>query len=209
MIRILVADDHPIIRKGVRQIVAAAPEIQVVAEASSGHEVLSLARDVGHDVVLLDLSMPDGDGLDVLKQLTRERRTIPVLVFTLHAEGQFAIRSFKSGASGYLTKEAAPAELIGAIRKVAAGGRYVSAATAERLADRLTSDEALPHERLSNRELQVLRLMAMGKPTRQIAADLSLSAKTIGTYRTRIFEKMNLRSPAELAVYVARNKVFD
>jgi DNA-binding NarL/FixJ family response regulator len=210
MIRILVADDHPIIRKGVRQIVASAADIQVAGEAGTGPELLERARTLEHDVVLLDISMPEGDGLDLLNQLHRERRHVPVLILTLHAEGQFAARSFKSGAAGYLTKDSAPSELISAIRKVAGGGRYVSPSIAEWLAQRLSLDsETLPHERLSNRELQVLRLIASGRSTRQIATDLSLSVKTIGTYRARIFEKMETRTTAGLALYVARNNLFD
>jgi DNA-binding NarL/FixJ family response regulator len=210
MIRVLVADDHPIIRRGVRQIVDATDDIRVVGEAGRGSELTTMARAKSHDVVVLDLSMPETDGLDVLKEIVRERPDVPVLVLTLHAENQFAIRALKAGASGYLTKDAAPAELVTALRKVAAGRRYLSAAMAEQMAGHLAVDNGrLPHERLSDREFQVLRLIADGLSTREIASQLSLSMKTIATYRSRIFQKMDLGSPAELAAYVVRNGLLD
>lgn len=209
-IRILIADDHPVIRRGIRHIVATEEDLNVVDEADDGPALLAMARSVEHDLVLLDLSMPHANGLDVLKQLKRERPGIPVLVLTMHAEHQFAIRALKSGASGYLMKDAAPEDLVKAIRKVVAGGRYLSAYTAEQLASHLgDAFERAPHETLSDREYQVLRMIASGKSTRQIAEDLGLSIKTIATYRIRIFKKMHIKTAAELAAYVVRNRLGD
>jgi len=210
MIKVLVAYDHPVVRQGLLQILGATEDIVVAGEATSGHEVLERARCTECDVVILDLSMPGIDGLDVLKQLKRERPRLPVLILTMHAEDQFAIRALKAGASGYLTKESAPAQLVGAIRRVFGGGRYISAQLAERLADHLDPEkERFGHEKLSDREYHVLRLIAAGRTTREISADLSLSVKTISTYRSRIFEKMQMKTPAELAAYVVRNRLTD
>ena len=210
MIRTLVADDHPVVRQGIRQILAETQDIVVSAEARDGAELLARAGMTGHDLVLLDLSMPGIDGLDVLKQLKQARPKIPVLILTMASEDRFAIRAFRAGASGYVVKDSAPAELVAAIRRVAAGGRYVSAIVAEQLAGHLSANGAEPvHERLSDREYQVFRMIAAGMSTRRIAGELSLSIKTIGTYRTRIFEKMGVRTPAELASYGVRNHLAD
>jgi DNA-binding NarL/FixJ family response regulator len=208
MIRILVADDHPVVREGILQIVATAGDMIVAAEAAGGPELLNRARTVAHDVVLLDLSMPGSDGLDLLKQLKRERPKIPVVILTLYSEDQFAVRALKAGAASYLRKESASTELVNAIRRAVAGGRYLTARVAEILADHLTDDpDTPPHEALSDREYQVMLMIATGKPTSQIAAELALSVKTVSTYRTRIFEKMQMKSPAELADYVVRNRL--
>ncbi|HXD16251.1 MAG TPA: response regulator transcription factor [Vicinamibacterales bacterium] len=208
MIRILIADDHPVIRQGVRQIASGTDDLRVVDDAIDARTLLEKARAVEHDIVLLDLSMPGTNGLDVLKQLRRERPKIPVLILTMYAEDQFAIRALKAGASGYVVKACEPAELIGAVRRVAAGGRYISMEVAEGLARHLADDtDKPPHERLSDREYEVFRLIAAGKSTREISATLSLSVKTIGTYRTRIFEKMAMKTVAELAAYVVRNQL--
>jgi DNA-binding NarL/FixJ family response regulator len=210
VINILVADDHPIVRHGIRQVLAAADDMRVAEEAANGRELLDRARTVDHDLILLDLSMPEMSGLDVIKQLRRERPKVPIMILTMYSENQFAIRALKAGAAGYLTKETAPAELIGAVRKVVAGGRYLTPGVAERLAGYLTADaEKPPHEKLSDREYQVLRMIAAGKSTRWISTELSLSVKTISTYRARIFEKMHMKSPAELAAYVVRNRLSD
>lgn len=205
-IRLLVVDDHPVVRQGIRQMAAATTDICVVAEAGTGQELLLAAQKVEHDVVLLDLSLPDASGLDLLKQLKREQPKVPVLIVTMHAEEQFAIRALKAGAAGYLMKDTPPLDMLAAIRRVFAGGRYLSPSIAERLAGYLSNDDDRPpHERLSDREFQVLRLIATGKSTRDISTALSLSVKTISTYRTRIFEKMELKTPAELAAYVVRH----
>jgi two-component system, NarL family, invasion response regulator UvrY len=210
MIRIIVADDHPVVRRGIGQIVAAAGDMRVADEAANGRELLDRARTVDHDLVLLDLSMPEMIGLDLLKQLRRERPEIPIVILTVSSENQFAIRALKAGAAGYLTKDTAATELVGALRKVVTGGRYLSPSMAERLAGHLTADADRPlHEKLSDREYQVLRMIAVGKSTRRISTELSLSVKTIGTYRARIFEKMQMKSPAELAAYAVRNRLSD
>jgi len=210
MIRIIVADDHPVVRRGIGQIVAAAGDMRVADEAANGRELLDRARTVDHDLVLLDLSMPEMIGLDLLKQLKRERPKIPIVILTVSSENQFAIRALKAGAAGYLTKDTAATELVGALRKVVTGGRYLSPGMAERLAGHLTADADRPlHEKLSDREYQVLRMIASGKSTRRISTELSLSVKTIGTYRARIFEKMQMKSPAELAAYAVRNRLSD
>jgi len=210
VIRIVIAADHPVVRQGIRQIVGAAGDMLIADEATDGRELLQRARSTPHDLVLLDLSMPATDGLDVLKQLKRERPKVPVVILTMSPEEQCAIRALKAGAAGYLTKEGAPIELVAAIRKAVAGGRYLSARVAENLAEHLVGNvgESL-HDRLSDREYQVMRMIAAGKPTRQIAEELVLSVKTVSTYRARIFEKMRMRSPAELAAYVVRNRLSD
>ena len=210
MIRIVIADDHPVVRQGIRQIVGAAGDMLIADEATDGRELLQRARSTPHDLVLLDLSMPATDGLDVLKQLKRERPKVPVVILTMSPEEQFAIRALKAGAAGYLMKESAPVELVAAIRKAVAGGRYLSAGVAEKLADHLVGNvEGSLHDGLSDREYQVMRMIAAGKPTRQIAEELALSVKTVSTYRARIFQKMRMRSPAELAAYVVRNQLSD
>jgi DNA-binding NarL/FixJ family response regulator len=209
-IRVLIADDHPVVRQGIRQIVAQTDDIVIAGEATTGPEVLTAVLAATYDLVLLDLSMPDLNGLDVLKQLKREHPTVPVLVLTMHSEDQFAIRALKAGAGGYLTKESAPAELVGAIRRVVAGGHYISQALAEALAAHFGPDTGKPaHERLSDREYQILRMIARGMSTRQISHELSLSAKTIATYRARVLEKMNMRTTAELTAYAVRNRLAD
>jgi DNA-binding NarL/FixJ family response regulator len=206
MTRILIADDHPIIRHGIRQILSSAPDLQVAGETGCGRDLLEQARAVEHDAVVLDLSMPDTDGLDVLKQLKRERPRIPVVVLTIHSEDHYGIRSLRAGASGYLTKEAAGEELVAAVRKVAAGERYITGRIAERLVTQLSAPIDRPlHEALSDREFQVLRLLATGKSTREIAVALSLSVKTVSTYRARLLEKMRMKSIAELAAYATRH----
>jgi two-component system invasion response regulator UvrY len=209
MITILIADDHPVVRQGIKQIVHEAGDMRVVDEAVTSQQVLEGARSAP-DVILLDLSMPGTDGLDVLKQLKREHPRLAVLIFTLHSEDQFAIRALKAGACGYLTKDASPAELIVAIRRVATGGRYISALVAEKLAVHLGSEDDLPaHEHLSDREYQILCLIATGHSTRDISTQLSLSIKTISTYRARVMDKLQMKNTAELAAYVVRNHLAD
>ena len=210
MIGVFIADDHPVVRQGIRQIVAATEDITVVDEATTGHEALQRLADVQCDLVLLDLSLPDIDGLDLLKQLKREHPQRPILLLTMHSEDQFALRALKAGASGYLTKESAPAELVGAVRKVVAGGRYISQRLAESLAAHLGPDSEKPvHERLSDREYQVLRLIAAGRSTRDISTQLSLSSKTVSTYRARLLDKMGMKTSAELMAYAVRHHLAD
>jgi len=206
MLRILIADDHPVVRRGLRQIVADSRDMAVVDEATNGWEVLSKVRVSDYDVVLLDIAMPGMDGLDVLTQLKHEKPRLPVLMLSMYPEEQFAIRAFRAGASGYVTKESAPDELVGAIRKVSTGGKYVSSALAEKLAlDLERGGKQPPHETLSDREYQVMSLIASGKTVTGIARELSLSVKTISTYRSRILEKMNLKNNAELTNYAIKN----
>jgi DNA-binding NarL/FixJ family response regulator len=210
MIGVFIADDHPVVRQGIRQIVAATEDITVVDEATTGHEALQRLSDVQCDLVLLDLSLPDIDGLDLLKQLKREYPQRPILILTMHSEDQFALRALKAGASGYLTKESAPAELVVAVRKVVAGGRYISQRLAESLAAHLGPDAEKPvHERLSDREYQVLRLIAAGRSTRDISTQLSLSSKTVSTYRARLLDKMGMKTSAELMAYAVRHHLAD
>jgi two-component system invasion response regulator UvrY len=209
VIRIFIADDHPVVRQGIRQIVTAHSDVVVAGEAASGAEASRALEQIACDVVLLDLSLPDIDGLDLLKDLRRARPHTPVLILTMHAESQFAVRALKAGAAGYVTKESAPSELVAAIRKVVGGGRYVTAALAERLAEDLTDGARLPHERLSDREYQVFRRMAAGQSSREIANELKLSIKTVSTYRLKIFEKMKMKSAAQLAAYAIRNRLTD
>lgn len=210
MIGVFIADDHPVVRQGIRQIVATTDDITVVDEATTGHETLQRLTEIHCDLVLLDLSLPDIDGLDLLKQLKREHPQRPILILTMHSEDQFALRALKAGASGYLTKESAPGELVGAVRKVVAGGRYISQRLAESLAAHLGPDEEKPaHERLSDREYQVLRLIAAGRSTRDISTQLSLSSKTVSTYRARLLDKMGMKTSAELTAYAVRHHLAD
>jgi two-component system invasion response regulator UvrY len=210
MIRALIADDHAVVRQGLKQILGDTPEMVVAGEATTGQEVLDKVRAETWDVVVLDISMPDRSGLDVLKQLRSERPKLPVLVLSMHSEDQYAVRVLKAGASGYLTKDSAPDELVKAIRKVVSGRRYVSSLLAEKLAFEIGTDSSrLPHETLSDREFQVLRLIAAGKSVTEIAAELYLSVKTVSTYRARMLEKMNLGTTAELIHYAMQNHLID
>jgi len=208
MLKILIADDHPVFRRGLKQIIAETTDMVVAGEATNGWEVLSKVSTGDYDLVLLDISMPGKDGMDVLTQLKKERPALLVLMVSMHPEEQYAVRALKAGASGYLTKESAPDELIVAIRKVSTGRKYVSSALAERLAALLQEDaEVLPHEVLSSREYQVMCMIASGKTLKEIAEELSLSIKTISTYRSRILEKMKMRNNAELIHYAVKNRL--
>jgi len=210
MIKTVIADDHPIVRAGLKQILVDASDIEVTAEAGDGHELLKLIRKGGIDVVLLDLTMPGLMGLDALKQMRVENPNLPILVLSMHPEDQYGIRVLKAGASGYLMKSAAPDQLVVAIRKVYRGGKYVSPSLAEKMAFGLqTGTSGLPHEALSDREYQVLCMIASGKTVKEIAGELSLSEKTISTYRTRILEKMNMKSSAELTHYAIKLNLVD
>ena len=210
MLRILIADDHPVFRKGLKQIINEANDMAVTGEVSDGLEVLSRVRAGCFDVVLLDISLPGINGIDILKQLRIETPGLPVLMLTMHPEEQYAIRALKAGASGYLTKESTPEELVTAIRKVSAGGKYVSSSLAETLANELgRKEEKPPHETLSDREYQIMPLIATGKTVTQIAKELSLSIKTISTYRSRILEKMGMKNNAELTYYAIKNRLID
>ena len=208
MIRILVVDDHPIIRRGLIQIIEETYDIIVEDEASDGYEVLEKIQKKNYDVILLDLALPGINGLDVLKQIKIIKSNLPVLILSMYPEEQYAVRVLKAGASGYLTKESAPDELVMAIRKISTGGRYVSSSLAEKLAYDLSDDKnKMVHELLSDREFQVLCMIASGKTVSEIADKLSLSVKTVSTYRCRILEKMNLNNNAELTHYAFENNL--
>jgi len=201
VLRVLIADNHPVVREGLRQIFATTSDILLAAEASNGTETLWKVRQGNIDVVLLDISLPGQDGIEVLKQLKHERPRVPVLMFTIHPEADYAVRSLRAGASGYIVKDVAPAQLIEAVRQVGKGGRYITPAVAEQLAFMLLSDTQNPHERLSDREFRVLCLIAAGETNAEIAAELGISPKTVSTYRGRILEKMDMRTNAELTHY--------
>ncbi len=208
MLKLLIADDHALLCRGLRQIIDENPDFRVVAEAANGNEALRLLREQLVDVVLLDITMPDRNGIDVLKQIRREFGKLPVLMLTMHAEDEFGVRALKAGASGYLTKDAAPALLVSAIRQVAAGRKYISAALAEELAERVGGGiTESPHETLSDREFQTLRFIASGKSLSEIAFALSLSPKTISVYRSRLLDKLKLRNNAELMRYAMENRL--
>lgn len=210
MIRALIADDHAVLRRGLADVLGRTNDIVVKGEAATCREVLAKIRQDGWDVVVLDLNFPDGNGLDVLREIRRERPKLPVLILTVDPEDQFAVRALRSGASGYVTKESALEELVQAVRKVVAGGRYVSTKLAERLATMIDRDiDQLPHDQLSEREFQVFRLLASGRTVSQVAEDLHLSVKTVSTYRSRVLEKMSLRTNADLTMYAVRNGIVD
>ena len=207
MIKILIADDHPVVREGFKQIISKADDLKVTGEALSGFEVLEKISKDNYDVVVLDLSMPGKDGLEVLKDLKNIKPELPVLILSMHPEDQIALRTFKSGASGYLNKESAPGELVNAIRKIYSGGKYVSAALAEKLITDLDKKDEEPHESLSDREFQVFKHIASGMDVDEIAEELFISVKTVRTYRDRILEKLELKNNVEIAHYAIKNKL--
>lgn len=202
MTRILIADDHTIFREGIKRILEKTDGFEVVAEASTGSEALDKAHTLHPDVVLLDVSMPGPGGIETARELKRREPRLHVLMLTVHPEDYYAIRCLREGVDGYLTKDVAPEQLVQAIRKVQSGGKYVGPLLAERLAMSLGGGEKPPHESLSERELEVLRRIGSGKSVSDIANELSLSVKTISTYRSRILMKMNMRNNAELMLYV-------
>jgi two-component system invasion response regulator UvrY len=205
LIRALLADDHRLVREGLKQLLSEAPGIVVAAEAANSQEVMEKVRTEEIDVVLLDISMPGRSGLEVLKELKRIRPNLPVLMVTMYPEKEYAVRALKTGAAGYLTKSCAPDELITAVRRVTSGGRYVSPSVAEVLAVELQEGVEKPrHELLSNRELQVMLMIARGKTVGEIAVDMCLSAKTVSTYRARILEKLRLSNNAEITRYAIK-----
>lgn len=208
MIRILIADDHAVVRRGLKQILEDQTDMRVEGEAQNGQQVLDLVRKQAWDVVLTDISMPGRNGLEVLKEIKREHPKLPVLILSMHPEDQYALRALKAGASGYLTKESAPDDLVNAIRQVVSGKKYVTGSLAEMLATEFErpSDKPL-HECLSDRELQTLCLIASGHTPTEIAVELALSVKTISTYRSRVLEKMRMKNNAELTHYAISHKL--
>ena len=207
-LRILIVDDHPIVRQGLRQLLADSADVREVGEAAHGHEVIDLVRQSDWDAVVLDIGLPGRGGIEILKDIKRERPRLPVLILSMHPEDQYAIRALRAGAAGYLTKEAATEKLLEAIRKITDGGRFITAELAERLALELTVDVTeSPHASLSDREFEVLRLIGSGLSVGDIADRLSLSVKTVSTYRTRILDKMRMKNNAELMQYVLTNRL--
>ena len=208
--RILIADDHAIVREGLRRILAADAAFMVVGEAGDGHQVVTAVRAGGFDVLLLDLSMPGRSGIDLLRQVKAERPDLRVLVLSMHAEQQYAVRAIRAGASGYLTKDAAATQLTAALRRVAGGGLFITPAVAEALAVGLqTAGDEAPHKRLSDREYEVFLRLAAGDSVTSIAERLSLSVKTVSTHKTHILEKMNLASLADLVRYAMTHRLLD
>jgi two-component system, NarL family, invasion response regulator UvrY len=208
MVRILIADDHAVVRQGLKQILEEQPDMRIEGEAANGGEVLDLVGKGSWDVVLMDISMPGRNGLEILKDIHRANPRLPVLILSMHPESQYAVRALRNGAAGYLTKESAPQELVSAVRHAVSGRKYVSTSLAEQLASELEkpSDKQL-HESLSDRELQILCMIASGKTPTTIAEELSLSVKTVSTYRTRILHKMKMINSAELTHYAIDNKL--
>lgn len=201
-IRVLIADDHSIVRRGLKQILSDTDDLVVAGEAEDGVKALHMVRQGEWDVVLMDVSMPDRNGIDALKLIKKEFPKLPVLILSMHPEEHYAVRALKAGAAGYLNKQGAPEQLVHAIRQVAAGKKYVSAAVAEELANAIGEDtEKLPHEKLSDREYQTLCMIASGKTLTQIGQELNLSVKTVSVYRARLLEKMKLKNNAELTHY--------
>jgi len=209
MIKLLVADDHNIFRDGLKRIFADTPDIRVGAEAGTGHEALDLMRKEDWDAVLLDINLPGKSGLDVLKQIKKEKPHLPVLILSMYPEEQYAIRALKLGAAGYLSKDADADELIIAIRKAAGGGRYASSTLADHLLHSLYGSGEQPHATLSDREYLVFRHIVAGKSLTEIAQTLALSIKTISTYRARLLEKMGMANNAELIRYALEYQLFD
>jgi two-component system invasion response regulator UvrY len=210
IIKVLIADDHAIVREGLKQILADTKDIVVAGDSESGIDAIKLARKSGCDVLLLDISMPDRSGIDILKQAKKEFPELAVLMLSMHREDQYAIRSLKAGAAGYLNKQSAPAELVNAIRQVAAGRKYVSPSLAQELANQIGEDRNVPsHEILSDREYQTLIMIASGKTVSDIAMELMLSVKTISMYRSRLLQKMKLRHNAELTHYAIKNNLVE
>ncbi|MCL4394460.1 MAG: response regulator transcription factor [Chloroflexi bacterium] len=210
MIDVLVADDHVLIREGLKKTLSAEPDMNVVGEAGNVAELLKALERLRVNIVLLDITMPGESGLDALKELRHKYPQTPVLILSFHPEHRFAVRALKAGAAGYITKQSATEELVQAVRKIVGGGKYVSAALAEELAAELDTDSGkLPHEALSDREFQVLRLIAAGKKSSEIAEELAVTMSTVNTYRMRILEKMRMESNVELARYALEHGLIE
>ncbi|HWP24576.1 MAG TPA: response regulator transcription factor [Candidatus Binatia bacterium] len=210
MIQVVIADDHPVVRVGLKRIVADQPDMTVSAEAATSQELMECLGKVPCDVVLLDISMPGRGGLEALAELRRQHPKVAVLVLSVYPEEQYGPRVLRLGAAGYINKDAASDEIVHAIRKACAGGKYVSPKLAERIAADLSANARLPaHETLSQREFQVMRLIASGKTVSQIARELSLSKKTVSTHRARLLEKMRLKTNADLTFYAIQNELID
>lgn len=210
MIKVLIADDHALIRKGLKQILDDSEDMRVTGEAESGMQAIQMSLQNDYDMILLDISLPDKNGIDVLKQIKANKPDTPVLMLSMHAEDQYAVRSMKAGAAGYLNKQSAPAQLLTAIRQVGVGKKYISNELAEQLANGLSQGyQELRHETLSDREYQTLCLMASGKKLSEMAKIMSLSPKTVSVYRSRLLEKMKLKNNAEAIHYAISNHLIE
>ena len=210
MIRIVLADDHTILREGLKQVLSAASDLSIVGEARDGHEVLERVRELEFDVLLLDLSMPGKNGIELIKQVRAEKPRLRIMVLSMHQETQYAVRAIRAGASGYLTKEGASAQLVSAIRKVAGGGAFITDAVAQQLAlGAMPHADGPPHHLLSDREFQVFRLLVAGKTVSEIAGQLNLSVKTVSTHKARIMQKMNLSNATELIRYAIQHGLIE
>jgi DNA-binding NarL/FixJ family response regulator len=210
MIRIVIADDHAIVREGLKRIVSEAQDMKVIAEAADGTEVMQRVREHEFDILVQDLSMPGRSGMELIKLVKAEKPKLRILVLSMHEELQYAVRSIKAGASGYLTKESAPAELTQAIRKIAGGGAYVTAEVAEQLAlGAMPGNQAQPHESLSDREFEVFQLLAAGESVTDIAARLKLSVKTVSTHKANLMHKMGLHNASDLVRYAIKHELGD
>jgi DNA-binding NarL/FixJ family response regulator len=210
VIRVLLADDHTIVRAGLREILADTGDIEAAGEAGTGAEVLARVREGEYDVLVLDMSMPGRSGVELIKQLKKEKPRLRILVLSMHSEAQYAVRAIKAGASGYITKDGAADQLVAAIRRIAAGGAFVSPEAAEQLARAFDRPaDAAPHTLLSDREFQVFQAIVMGKSITAIAGELSLSVKTVSTHKTRVMEKMGISNQAEMVRYAIRHKLLD
>ncbi|MDP1991743.1 MAG: response regulator transcription factor [Syntrophales bacterium] len=201
MIKVIIVDDHPVVRRGLKQIIAAEQDMQVVGEAETAREALSVIRRTACDAIVLDITLPDASGLEVLSQLKSERPTLPVVIMSIHEEEQYALRVLKAGASGYLMKNSIPEDLIKAIRKITSGGKYISPSLAERLASEFASQEKSLHEQLSDREFQIMCMIATGKSLKEIGESLFISDKTVSSYRSRILGKMRMSTNSDLTRY--------
>jgi len=210
VIRLIIADDHAIVREGLKQIVAGVPDMVVAGEASDGEELLKCLQRHDYDLVLLDITMPGQSGLEILKQLRLQKPQLPVLILSMHPEEQYAVRALRSGASGYLTKESVPRELLQAIRKASSGGTYVSSSLAKRLdSDLLLDTEKQTYRYLSDREFEVMRKLVSGASIKNIAESMQLSVKTVSTYRYRVLTKLRMKTNAELIRYAIENGLVD
>ena len=210
MIKILIADDHAVVREGVKHILSEMPDMVVAGEAGRGQEVLEKVGKNEYDLILLDIAMPGRDGLEILKDLKLQKPKLPVLILSMFPEEQYALRALKSGASGYLTKDSIPDELIKAIQKIVRGGKYISSSFSEKMLFSFDSDAEKPlHETLSDREYQVMRMIASGKTLKEIADELALSVKTVSTYKSRILDKTGMKNNVELTHYAVKHRLVD
>ena len=207
--KILIADDHAVVRAGLKQILTGVSGVTEIDGVADGDEVMEKINEKDYDVVVLDISMPSKNGLEVLKQLKSAKPKLPVLMLSMYAEGQYAVRVLKAGASGYLTKDSASEELVNAVEKIYLGRKYITPSLAEKLADFTWEGDKFPHERLSDREFNVFKMIASGNTVKEVAANLCLSVKTVSTYKARIYEKMKLESRVDITSYAIKNKLID